>query len=129
MSKRHSLVRFAIPIFFVTIVSALSYAAASGEHLNYFESVRAYFDHQKAVAAEGTEYHTKMTVYNAALSADAARILWSASSASPWLTGSNWTGGAVPTNSQIAQFGSNPTSGTLGVGINFGSTTNAETQT
>jgi len=54
--------------------------------------------------------------------------LWTSGSGSAWLTGSNWTGGAVPTSSGIAQFGTNPT-GTAGVGINFNSTTNAGTQT
>lgn len=54
--------------------------------------------------------------------------LWSSSGGSAWLTGSNWTGGAVPTASGVAQFGANPTAAT-GVGINFNSTTNAGTQT
>ncbi len=58
-----------------------------------------------------------------------AQILWSSSVGSAWLTGGNWTGGAVPTGAQIAQFGANPTSGATGVGINFNSTTNAGTQT
>ena len=45
------------------------------------------------------------------------QILWSSSGGSAWLTGSNWTGSAVPTSAQIAQFGANPTAAT-GVGIN-----------
>jgi autotransporter-associated beta strand protein len=126
MSKRYPLARFAILIFVLTIVSALSFAAASGERLNYLDSVREYFGQQKVPT--NAEPEAKKAVYTAALPADATRILWSAPSSSPWLTASNWTGGAVPTNSQIAQFGTNPTSGTLGVGINFGSTTNAGTQ-
>jgi len=56
-----------------------------------------------------------------------AQILWSSAGGSAWLTSSNWTGGAVPTGSQIAQFGINPT-GASGVGINFNGTTNAGTQ-
>ncbi len=40
----------------------------------------------------------------------------------------NWNGGTVPTSSQIAQFGVNPT-GVTGVGINFSNTTNSGTQT
>ena len=57
----------------------------------------------------------------------AANILWSATSASDWLTASNWTGNAVPTATDDAQLGANPT-GSAGVGINFHNTTNAGTQ-
>ncbi|MFZ4545005.1 MAG: beta strand repeat-containing protein, partial [Saprospiraceae bacterium] len=56
-----------------------------------------------------------------------AQVLWSSATGSAWLTGSNWTGAAVPTAAQIAQFGVNPTAAT-GVGINFNGTTNAGTQ-
>jgi trimeric autotransporter adhesin len=59
---------------------------------------------------------------------DATRILWSAATGSTWLTNANWTGSAVPTNTQIAQFAANPISGSTGIGINFASTTNAGTQ-
>ncbi|HEV8592323.1 MAG TPA: choice-of-anchor D domain-containing protein, partial [Pyrinomonadaceae bacterium] len=59
---------------------------------------------------------------------DATRILWSSAAGSAWLTGTNWTGSAAPTNAQIAQFAANPTSGSTGVGINFASATNAGTQ-
>ncbi|MBY0424320.1 MAG: hypothetical protein K2Q22_01680, partial [Cytophagales bacterium] len=52
------------------------------------------------------------------------QVLWSSSGGSAWLTGSNWTGGAVPTSTQIAQFGVNPTSATVGVGINMNGSTN-----
>ena len=62
-------------------------------------------------------------------SADAANVLWSSSAGSAWLTGGNWTGGAVPTAADVAQFGVNPTSGSTGVGINFNSATNAGPQT
>src|SRR6266850_7351110 len=58
----------------------------------------------------------------------AANVLWSSASGSAWLTASNWTGGAVPTATDVAQFGTNPT-GTGGAGINFNGTTNAGTQT
>lgn len=53
----------------------------------------------------------------------AANILWSSAGGSAWLTGSNWTGGAVPSGTDVAQFGANPT-GTGGVGINMNGTTN-----
>jgi autotransporter-associated beta strand protein len=56
------------------------------------------------------------------------QILWSSSGGSAWLTGSNWTGSSVPTGSQIAQFGANPTNNN-GVGINFSNSTNTGTQT
>lgn len=58
------------------------------------------------------------------LFADASRILWSSSSGSAWLTASNWTGGAIPDGTQIAQFAANPVSGTTGVGINMSGSTN-----
>src|SRR5262252_1881323 len=57
----------------------------------------------------------------------AANILWSSGAGSAWLTAGNWTGGAVPTATDVAQFGANPT-GAGGVGINFNGTTNAGTQ-
>src|SRR5438309_6470573 len=58
----------------------------------------------------------------------AANVLWSSAAGSAWLTAGNWTGGAVPTATDVAQFGANPT-GTGGAGINFNGTTNAGTQT
>ncbi len=51
-------------------------------------------------------------------------ILWSSSGGSAWLTNTNWTGSAVPTGTDIAQFSANPTSATTGVGINMGNPTN-----
>ncbi len=63
----------------------------------------------------------------AGVSASHAQVLWSSAGGSAWLTGTNWTGSAVPTAGQVAQFGTNPTAAT-GVGINFNSTTNAGTQ-
>ena len=60
--------------------------------------------------------------------ARASDILWSSSGGSAWLTGTNWTGNAVPTATDNAQFGANP-SAASGVGINFNGTTNAGTQT
>src|SRR3989442_1532476 len=57
----------------------------------------------------------------------AANILWSSAGGSAWLTAGNWTGGAVPTGTDVAQFGANPTAAT-GVGINFNGTTNAGPQ-
>ncbi|TAD85692.1 MAG: hypothetical protein EAY75_10680, partial [Bacteroidetes bacterium] len=56
--------------------------------------------------------------------ANATTILWSSAGGSAWLTGSNWTGGAVPTSTQVAQFAADPT-GIAGVGINFANATNA----
>ena len=58
----------------------------------------------------------------------AANILWSSPGTSDWLTATNWTGSAVPTATDNAQLGANPT-GSGGVGINFHNTTNAGTQT
>jgi len=57
----------------------------------------------------------------------AANILWSSAGGSAWLTAGNWTGGAVPTATDVAQFGTNPTAAT-GAGINFNGTTNAGPQ-
>jgi len=55
--------------------------------------------------------------------AEAATIVWSASSGSAWLTTTNWTGSAVPGTTDIAQFDNNPSSGgqSTGVGVNFAS--------
>lgn len=55
--------------------------------------------------------------------AQAANILWSSAGGSAWLTGTNWTGNAVPTGTDVAQFGANPT-GAGGVGINMNGATN-----
>lgn len=52
------------------------------------------------------------------------QILWSNVVGQAWLTGTNWTGGAVPGSTDIAQFGTAPTSGTTGVGINMNMPTN-----
>ena len=64
----------------------------------------------------------------AAMPALATDILWSSSGGSAWLTNANWTGNVLPTASDNAQFGANP-SGTSGVGLSFSSATNAGTQT
>ncbi|MFN9582627.1 MAG: hypothetical protein ACK566_08180, partial [Bacteroidota bacterium] len=53
---------------------------------------------------------------------NATNILWSSSGGSAWLTPGNWTGSAVPTSTQVAQFQSNPTGNS--VGINMGNPTN-----
>src|SRR4051812_1485216 len=60
--------------------------------------------------------------------ASATNVLWSSSAGAAWLTGTNWTGNNVPTATDVAQFGVNPT-GAAGVGINFANATNAGTQT
>src|SRR4051812_43526499 len=60
---------------------------------------------------------------------DSPSILFTNPTGSAWLTTTNWTGSVVPTATDVAQFGLNPTSGTTGVGINFNSATNAGTQT
>jgi fibronectin-binding autotransporter adhesin len=52
-----------------------------------------------------------------------AQIVWNSPGNSAWLTGTNWTGGAAPTTTQIAEFGVNPTPGTS-VGINMNGATN-----
>jgi autotransporter-associated beta strand protein len=59
-----------------------------------------------------------------ALTPNATAILFSATSTgSAWLTAGNWTGGAVPTGAQVAQFGLNPQSDGV-VGINLSSPAN-----
>lgn len=52
------------------------------------------------------------------------QILWSTPTGQAWLTGSNWVGGTTPTNIQYAQFGTAPTGGVTGVGINMNGITN-----
>ncbi len=52
-----------------------------------------------------------------------AQVIWSSAGGAVWLTGSNWTGGAYPTSTQVAQFNANPTAGT-GVGIDMNGSTN-----
>jgi len=52
--------------------------------------------------------------------------LWSSSGGSSWLTAANWTGGAVPGSADIAEFGVNPTSGVMPVGIDMGSNGGAQ---
>jgi autotransporter-associated beta strand protein len=47
------------------------------------------------------------------------QVIWSSATGSNWLTGSNWVGGAVPGATDIAQFNTNPTSGTTGIGLNM----------
>ena len=48
-----------------------------------------------------------------------AQVIWSAPAGTAWLTPANWTGGVVPTATQVAQFNSNPGSATTGIGINM----------
>jgi hypothetical protein len=50
------------------------------------------------------------------------QILWSSAAGSAWLTAGNWTGGSVPSGSQIAQFGANPTTNPSPIGINTAGT-------
>ncbi len=49
------------------------------------------------------------------------QIIWSSTTGSIWLRGSNWAGGVVPGGTDIAQFNANPTSASTGVGINMDS--------
>lgn len=53
--------------------------------------------------------------------ANATTILFSTSSSgSAWRSTANWTGGAIPTATQVAQFGVNPTgAGVVGINLNF----------
>jgi hypothetical protein len=53
------------------------------------------------------------------------QILWSSANGSGYFTPGNWTGSAVPTSSQIAQFGVNPTPGTS-VGMNVNNATSQQ---
>src|SRR5476651_2525253 len=48
-----------------------------------------------------------------------AQVIWSSPAGTAWLTNSNWTGGVAPTSTQIAEFDANPTSPTIGVGIDM----------
>lgn len=83
---------------------------------NYFVKV---FTRRGSVWSAGVESSATPNLVNATV------ILW-LNTNTPWLTGSNWTGGSVPSGTQVAQFGSaNPASS---VGINFNGTTNAGTQ-
>ena len=75
----------------------------------------------QATTASGLAAATSGTI--AASIQNATAILWSSASGSAWLTTGNWTGTAVPTSAQVAQFGANPT-GSGGVGINFSDTLN-----
>lgn len=52
-----------------------------------------------------------------------SQVLWSAPAGQAWLTNTNWTGNVIPTTTEIAQFGINPTGG-LGIGINMNDPTN-----
>ncbi len=66
---------------------------------------------------------SKLTLNYAA--GDATIVAWSAAASSAWLTAGNWTGGVVPTEIDVAQFGLNPTPGTT-VGINMGNNSGAQ---
>ncbi len=74
------------------------------------------FTRKGSTWSSGTEVSATPNLTNA------TTILWSSSGGSAWLTTGNWTGGAVPTTAQTAQFGSNPTGTTIG--INMGGSTN-----
>jgi autotransporter-associated beta strand protein len=60
----------------------------------------------------------------ATFSTYAANALWSSLAGSAWLTATNWTGGSIPSATDVAQFGTNPTSGSTGIGINMNGSTN-----
>jgi len=53
-----------------------------------------------------------------------SQIVWVTAVGQAWLTGGNWAGGLVPNTTDIAQFGTTPTSGVNGIGINMGMPTN-----
>ena len=103
----------------LTIISSVTSAAGG----SFIESVENYIGFETVTALSENQASEPMFFM------DATPILWSSALNSAWLSTANWTGGAVPTNSQVAQFGVNPTSSTFGVGINFNQTTNAGTQT
>jgi autotransporter-associated beta strand protein len=50
------------------------------------------------------------------------QVLWSNPTGTDWLNTASWTGGAVPTSTDIAQFGVNPTPGTA-VGMSLSAAT------
>ncbi len=47
------------------------------------------------------------------------QVNWVSPTGTSWLTGANWSGAAVPGLADMAQFGTYPTSATIGVGINM----------
>ncbi len=53
-----------------------------------------------------------------------AQILWQAPAGQAWLAVGNWTGSVIPAPTEIAQFGTAPTGGVTGVGINMNNPTN-----
>ena len=53
-----------------------------------------------------------------------AQVSWSTAAGQAWLTGANWTGGITPNSTEIAQFGTAPTGGVTGVGVNMNGATN-----
>jgi fibronectin-binding autotransporter adhesin len=56
---------------------------------------------------------------------DATADVWNVSTnAGAWLTAGNWSLGTVPTSTQTAQFGTNPSSSPFNVGINMNGATN-----
>jgi autotransporter-associated beta strand protein len=65
-----------------------------------------------------------LTVMLLASSNSLGQILWSAPVGQAWLTGTNWTGGITPNATDIAEFGTAPTGGVTGVGINMNGATN-----
>ena len=62
------------------------------------------------------------TIY--AANKSSAQIIWSAPAGQAWLTNTNWVGSVIPAATDIAQFGTAPTSATTGVGINMNGATN-----
>jgi len=53
-----------------------------------------------------------------------SQIVWVTAIGQAWLVGGNWAGGLVPNTTDIAQFGTTPTSGVTGIGINMANPTN-----
>ncbi len=54
-----------------------------------------------------------------------AQVIWSSATGTAWMTGSNWTGGAIPGATAIAQFNGNPTSSVAGIGIDMDTASSA----
>ena len=53
-----------------------------------------------------------------------SQTLWTAPAGQAWLLNTNWASSTVPSTTEVAQFGADPTSGATGVGINMNGTTN-----
>src|SRR4051794_22879310 len=82
------------------------------------EGARSLAGHQRHFLGTCLSRSLAIAILLKGATVDAGDILWSSAGGSAWLTAGSWTGSAVPTATDNAQFGANPTSGTTGIGIN-----------